>query len=148
MKLADALSGVTVPAFDTAPFIYFIERHPVYLDLMREIVRRIDAGAIVGRSSVVTLTEVLTRPKQVGDLITEQAYRRRLLGSRNFMLVPIDTDTAADAANLRARYRLRTPDALQIAAALRAGGEAFLTNDTALGRVTELRVLLLDDLEL
>lgn len=140
MKLADALAGVTVLGFDTAPFIYLIERHPTYLNLMRETVRRVDAGTIGGCSSVVTLTEVLAKPKQ--------AYRRRLLGSRNFMLVPIDAATADDAAGLRARYRLRPPDALQIAAALRAGSAAFLTNAAALRHVSELRVLMLDDLEL
>jgi predicted nucleic acid-binding protein len=43
---------------------------------------------------------------------------------------------------------LRTPDALQIATALEAGCEAFLSNDAGLRRVTELRVLILDDLEL
>jgi predicted nucleic acid-binding protein len=39
-------------------------------------------------------------------------------------------------------------DALQIAVALEAGCEAFLTNDRTLKRVTELRVLVLDELEL
>jgi predicted nucleic acid-binding protein len=46
---------------------------------------------------------------------------------------------------LRARHRLRTPNALQIAAALSVGCRAFLTNDASLGRMNELRVLGLDD---
>jgi hypothetical protein len=37
---------------------------------------------------------------------------------------------------------------IAIAAALSAGWEAFLTNDADLRRVTELRVLVLDELEL
>jgi predicted nucleic acid-binding protein len=49
---------------------------------------------------------------------------------------------------LRARYNLRTPDALQISAALETSCQAFLTNDTQLKRVTELRMLILDELEL
>jgi predicted nucleic acid-binding protein len=53
---------------------------------------------------------------------------------------------AARAAELRARYRLKLADALQLALALQAGCEAFLTNDLALRRVAELRVLVLDDL--
>jgi predicted nucleic acid-binding protein len=39
-------------------------------------------------------------------------------------------------------------DALQIATALIAGCAALLANDTRLQRVTELRVLVLDELEL
>jgi predicted nucleic acid-binding protein len=55
---------------------------------------------------------------------------------------------AERAADLRARYGLKTPDALQIGCALESGCDAFLCNDLALKRVTELRVLALDELEL
>ena len=110
--------------------------------------RRLDQGFFIGQSSVITLTEVLTLPKRLGNTLVEQAYRDLLLNSRNFTLLPIDIQAAEIAADLRARYNLRTPDAIQIAAALSAGCEAFLTNDAALKRVTELRVLTLDELEL
>ena len=96
---------------------------------------------------MVTLTEVLTQPKQKGNTTVEQEYRDLLLYSRNFKLLPIEADIAERAADLRARYHLRTPDALQIAAALIAGCQAFLTNDPPLKRVIELRVLVLDDLK-
>ena len=148
MKIDNALAGVTQLGLDTPPFIYFVERHPAYVDRVREIIRRIDAGAIRGFSSVVTLTEVLTQPKRQGQTQIETNYRDLLCYGRNFSLLPIDVATADQAADLRARYQLRTPDALQLAAALAVGCQAFLTNDTTLRRVTELRVLVLDDLEL
>jgi predicted nucleic acid-binding protein len=144
-KVDDALVGVSALGFDTAPLIYFVERHPNYVDIVRTFVQRVDAGTILGYSSVVTLTEVLTQPKQKGNTIVEQGYRDPLLHSRNFKLLALDAIIAERAADLRARYRFRTPDALQIAAALAAGCQAFLTNDTALKRAIELRVLLLDD---
>jgi len=148
MKIDDALVGVTLLGIDTSPFIYFVERHPNYVDRVREIIRRIDGGIIRGVSSVVTLTEVLTHPKRQGQTQIETNYRDLLCHGRNFSLLPIDVATADQAADLRARYNLRTPDALQLAAALSVGSQAFLTNDTALQRVTELQVLVLDDLEL
>jgi predicted nucleic acid-binding protein len=49
---------------------------------------------------------------------------------------------------LRAGYNLRTPDALQIATAVELNCQAFLTNDKQLQPVAELRVLILDELEL
>jgi predicted nucleic acid-binding protein len=147
-KLDDALLTVTRLGFDTPPIIYFVERHTKYLDLVREILRRLDQGLFIGQSSVITLTEVLTIPKRLGHTLVEQAYRDLLLNSRHFTLLPIAIPAAEIAADLRARYNLRTPDALQIAAALSAGCQAFLTNDVALKRVTELRVLILDELEL
>ena len=63
---------------------------------------------------MITLTEVLTQPKQKGNMTLEQEYRDLLLHSRNFTLIPIDSAVAERAADLRARYRFRTPDALQI----------------------------------
>jgi predicted nucleic acid-binding protein len=49
---------------------------------------------------------------------------------------------------LRARYRLRTPDALHVACAIDMGCEAFLTNDKGIKHVEITRVLVLDELEL
>jgi predicted nucleic acid-binding protein len=44
------------------------------------------------------------------------------------------------------RYQIRTPDALQLAAAISAEADAFLTNDHALKRVKEITVLVMDDI--
>jgi len=60
----------------------------------------------------------------------------------------IDQDVAHQAAELRATYNITLADALQIAVALHMGCEAFLTNDGALERVKELRVLVVEKLEL
>lgn len=148
MRLDDVLVGTTALGFDTAPFIYFVERHPSYLAVMREIIRRVDAGELEGYSSVVTLTEVLTLPMRLGKGGIVQEYRDVLLHSRHFTPIPLNAALAERAALLRARYTLRTPDALQIATALHAGCQSFLTNDRALKRVTDLRVLILQELEL
>ncbi len=74
VKLDDALEGVTRLGLDTSPLIYFVERNPKYLDLVREIIRRVDVGEIEARSSVVTLAEVLTKPKQSGNADIEAQY--------------------------------------------------------------------------
>jgi predicted nucleic acid-binding protein len=97
---------------------------------------------------VITLTEVLVHPFRQGNQHLGDQYRALLVTSRDFLTLHIDAAIAEQAADLRARYGLRTPDALQISAALAAGCTAFLTNDARLQRVTELRVLVLDELEL
>lgn len=60
----------------------------------------------------------------------------------------IDDTTASSAASLRARYQLKTPDALDVATAIEMGCDAFLTNDAGIKRVTELHVLILNEIEL
>ena len=112
------------------------------------IFQRVANGTLRGLTSVITLSEVLVHPLGQGNTPLRDAYFRLLLNSRDFATLSIDAAIAERAAELRARYGLRTPDALQIATALIAGCTAFLTNDVRLKRVTELRVLVLDDLML
>lgn len=97
---------------------------------------------------MITLTEVLIHPLRRGDAALQSQYSDLLVNAANFQTLPIDIAAAMSAADLRARYNLRMPDALQVATAITAGCEAFLTNDAALQRVTELRILVLDQLEL
>ena len=148
MKIADALRGVRQLGIDSAPLIYLVEKHPTYFDQVVFIMRHIHNGSIDGVASVLALTEVLVHPLRTGNQTLAQDYENILLNSTGFRLVPVDTNVARQSADLRARYNLRTPDALHIATALEAGCEAFLTNDLALKRVTEVRVLALDELEL
>jgi len=55
---------------------------------------------------------------------------------------------ALEAAQIRAKYNLQLPDAFQIAVGLVAKCEAFFKNDVGFRRVTELSILLLDELEI
>ena len=126
IKLDQALAGVSKLGFDTPPIIYFIETHPQYDALVTEVFRHIAGASFEGFTSVITLSEVLVQPLRHANTRLQQTYRDILIRTRNF----------------------RTPDALQLAAVLSAGCQAFLTNDAALQRVTELRVLVLDELEL
>lgn len=50
------------------------------------------------------------------------------------------------AAAFRARYRLTTPDAIQVATALLHGAVRFYGNDKALRRIKEIECVVLDDL--
>jgi predicted nucleic acid-binding protein len=148
VKLDDALRDIVTLGIDTAPFIYLVEDHPRYGPLAFDVFRRIDAGRVIGITSVITLGEVLVHPLRHGNIGLHQEYRDLLLESQGLRTVGIDVVTAEMAALLRATYGMLLPDALQIAVALREGGQAFLTNDRRLARVTEIRVLVLDDLEL
>jgi predicted nucleic acid-binding protein len=62
-------------------------------------------------------------------------------------LVPPGYDIAQEAAQLRAGYGLRVPDALLLATALHEDAQAFLTNDTRLRRLKAegLTVMVLAD---
>ena len=148
MNIRDALRGVQRLYTETAQLIYYVEEHPTYVAKMDAIIAAIEEQSIEAVSSVITLTEVLTQPFKLGNTRLEQEYRDILLYSREFRLLPITSRIAESAADLRARYNLRTPDALHVAAGIDARCDTFLTNDTGMKRVTEIAVLVLDELEL
>jgi predicted nucleic acid-binding protein len=96
-------------------------------------------------TSVVTLIEVLTKPLREGRVELAQTFHPYLTQGKNLNLVSLAPDIAEQAAALRARYRFKTPDAIQLATALASGCAVFITNDAQLKRATELRVIVLDD---
>ncbi len=148
MKISDALEGIQRLYIETAPLIYYVEENPTYVARMDAIIAAIENRPIEAVSSVITLAEVLTHPFKLGDARLEQEYRDILLNSEEFRLLPVTSRIAESAADLRARYNLRTPDALHVAAGMDTGCDAFLTNDAGIKRVTEIVVLVLAELEL
>jgi len=97
-------------------------------------------------TSFVTLVEVLVHPLREGRPELAEEYRDILLRSPALTAIPLDEGIAEEAAELRARHNLRTPDAIQIATAIRSGASWFLTNDAALANLSEISVLVLKQL--
>jgi predicted nucleic acid-binding protein len=145
-ELPIAPASVQRLGIDTAPFIYFLERHPLFASAVRGFFERAERGELSLVTSTVTLAEVLTKPFAENADAIATAYRSILTTSPYIRLLPIDVATAEQAAHLRARYRLKTPDAIQLAVSIRAGCDAFLTNDGGLKRVQEIPVLVLSEL--
>jgi predicted nucleic acid-binding protein len=148
VNIRDALEGVQRLYMETAPLIYYVEENSTYVAKMDVIIATIEDRSLEAVSSVITLTEVLTHPFKRGDTRLEREYRDILLNSGGFRLLPVTSRLAESAADLRARYNLRTPDALHVATGIDATCDAFLTNDAGIKRVTEIAVLVLDELEL
>jgi predicted nucleic acid-binding protein len=72
-----------------------------------------------------------------------------ITGNRaDFRLLGITPAVAERAAHLRAKYNIKAPDALQVASAIEAGCEAFLTHDFGLRRITDIKVVIVGELEL
>ena len=75
-----------------------------------------------------------------------EEYRNILLQSPALNAIPLDEGIAEEAAGLRACYNLRTPDAIQVATAIRSGASWFVTNDAGLANLSEISVLVLKQL--
>jgi predicted nucleic acid-binding protein len=130
---------------DTAAFLYLVEEHPIYLPLVIPVFVAIDQGKIRGVTSALTILETTVVPLRAGDEALARRYEALLTNSRGLTLVPLDLDLLRTAAHLRAVTRLKTPDAIQLAAALAEGCTTFLTNDHRCPQLPGVRILQLDD---
>ncbi|HDL85995.1 MAG TPA: PIN domain-containing protein [Candidatus Acetothermia bacterium] len=133
---------------DTMVFIYHLQDHPTYAPLTYVIFEAWEKGRNFGITSVITMLEILVKPKRDGNFEATRDYEELLTTYPNLSILDVDLQVAILAADLRAKYAIRTPDALQIATAVCAGASGFITNDEQLKQVAEegIEVLLLDDL--
>ena len=127
-------------AIDTAIFIYFIEKNPRFLPLIDPLFREADDGIRELVTSALTLLEVLVVPLRVRNRSLADRYEALLTRSRGIRLVDMTRDQLRAAAQLRATTGFKTPDALQVAAAIGAGCRTFLTNDRRLPSVSGLQI--------
>jgi predicted nucleic acid-binding protein len=132
-------------ALDTAVFIYFAEEHPEFLPVARPLFVAADRGELEVVTSAVTLLEVVVVPYRAGNLPLAARYEALLTRSRGVRLVELDRAQLRTAAQLRAIHGIRTPDALQLAAALTARCSAFTTNDRRLPTIPGLRIIQLSE---
>jgi len=130
---------------DTAIFIYFVEEHPAFLPLVEPVFEAIDSGKIKAVTSALTLLETIVVPLRSGDHALAKRYESLLTGSRGLTFVQLELPVLRAAAHLRALTRLKTPDAIQLAAALTEGCTTFLANDHRFPQLPGIRILQLDD---
>jgi len=140
MGLIDDLPAGRI-GIDTAVFIYFIEEDPRVLPVILPLFREVDEGKREVVTSALTLLEVLVVPYRVGNRPLAEQYEALLTRSRGVQLIEVTREQLRAAAQLRAVTRVKTPDALQLVAALGAGCTTFVTNDRRLPAVPGLRVV-------
>ena len=123
---------------DTVVAIYLVEQPSGFGPTAGAAIARLPPTALVGFD--LLRMECLIHPRRLNDTSRESDFERFF--QHNYL--PFRTMDAAlfdQATDLRAKYsKLKTPDALHLAAAITSGCDAFVTNDLRLKVVTEIRV--------
>ena len=145
MGWVDSLSGKVV-GLDTAPVIYYIERNPQYIEMLRLFFQAVDRGDCSVVSSIVTFLEGLVIPIRQGNTDLVRQYHNLLFKTKGLKTIFLDQQIAEEAARLRAFHKIRTPDSIQVATAITMEAAFFLTNDKRLPSLPNLKILMLDDL--
>jgi hypothetical protein len=76
LKLLSLLKNAKAIAQDTAPFIYFIEENPTYINIVEPLFQEISRGNLRAFTSHITLIEVLIKPmEEHNDDLTRDTAR-------------------------------------------------------------------------
>jgi predicted nucleic acid-binding protein len=123
---------------DSAPIIYTLEANARYADRYAALFHRHANGEIDLAVTTVTIAEVLTGPLKAGEEALARRYRAVL---ESWQVVDFTSSIAESAARLRGQYRLRLPDAIQLASALAINADALVTHDRDFAAVRGMRIL-------
>ena len=146
MIFSEALKKIKTIFLDTAPVIYFIEAHHQFGPPVRQVIELMNENRIQAVTSVLTLSEVLPKPVETGNDELAEKFKTYLKNGQNLTLLPITEIIGESGGVLRGEYpHLKTVDAVQIATALDAEADAFLTNDKSLSGIKEIKIIVLKD---
>lgn len=127
-------------ALDASTVIYWVEGS----DALRErISRRLDVVRAdpAGQLMASRLARLECRVKPLRDLNTVLLGEYdAVFGAARFVLMDVTAAVLDRATELRARHGFKTPDAIQLASAIEAGADAFLTGDAGLTKCPGLDV--------
>ncbi len=123
---------------DAAPWIYVLEDNAQFAPLFLGLFEAAELGRLQLALTTVTLAEVLAGPFKAKQIALAKRYEKAL---NRYQVVPLSASIASMAAQLRAQYRLKFPDAVQLASALDIGAAALVTHDRDFSRVQGLPVL-------
>jgi predicted nucleic acid-binding protein len=123
---------------DSAPIIYTLEGNADFAARFAPMFQRHAQGELTLAVTTITIAEVLTGPLKAGEEALAKRYRAVL---ESWQVVDFTAQTAESAARLRGIYRLKLPDAIQLASALAINANALVTHDRDFARVTGITVL-------
>lgn len=114
---------------DACLLIYAIENHPDWAATVRSAMAREPAESFA--ISPLVKMECMVKPLKTGNLALQGRYEA---GLNQLVQLAMPEPVFLQAAQLRARFGLKTPDALHLACAQHHGCAALWTNDARLAQ--------------
>ena len=128
---------------DTNIFTYYLDRNSHFYAKTEELFTQIARKNLLIITSVITLTELLSfKASQLQLNKLEQEF----LLTPNLEVIDVGLEVAKEAARIRREYGFRLPDSVQLATALDAKAQTFITNDKRLKLFKRLPVTLLTEI--
>lgn len=124
---------------DTCCFIYLVEGEPKWRAVVEQRLRSLEPISKLITSQLARL-ECRTKPMRDGNRSLLERYDA-LFGADRVAVLDVSEQVIDRATELRARYGLKTPDAIHLATAIESSAAEFWTADAALSRCTDIAVM-------
>lgn len=141
------ISRGDIIGIDTMVFIYHLEDNLKFSNITEKLFDNIENGKYHAVTSIITLLEILVKSKMEKNFQITSDYRDLLLTFPNLKFSQVDLQVSDIASTLRAKYKIKTPDAIQIATAISEKAKVFITNDEQLKIINDIDIILLSELE-
>jgi len=143
--LFDRLTDATLVHVDARVLALHLIGESRFLPLTRRLVAAIRDGEVRAQTSVMTLYQLLAEVYRRGERERAREVARSLMVHEGLQLVPATDEIAVQAAQVRAQLGGRPERAIQIATALVAGADVYVTEGSGLRRIVGMTVANLED---
>lgn len=143
-ELIGRLTEAGLVHIDASVFALHLTAHPRYATLTRCVLEGLRDGLFEGRTSAVTLYQLLAEPYRRGDSDAADRMQSLLAALPGLEIVPVTAVIAGRAAQVKAQIGGSLERAIQIATALGADAELLVTQRSTLRRIAGMPVEQLD----
>lgn len=130
---------------DTNIFVSILNKEKNH-QTSKNILKSIHEGKHTGITSTICIAEVLSGFYSRGEEEKGNRYLADVKSINNLKIVDMDLDIAKEAAKIRARYKLKLPDAM-IIATCKACGCILVTKDVELTSIKDVQVMMPKDVK-
>ena len=141
-----ALEKSRVLFLDTGAVVRLLQMHPDYYPVVSSVLDFAYENNLTILVSNVTLFELSKKAFAAGEGLLSRQYREFFEQSRNVKACEVTGEIAVKAAELAAK-NLSTEESMRLATAYVCGADCILTDCTAFRDMTDIPVVLLDEVE-
>lgn len=131
---------------DTNIFVYFLEKHDQYFDLVLPFFQLFNQGLSLAYTGDAAVAETLYKPYQADDLFRVNEFKAFFNDDEFITVLPHTTKIFDLAAEIAAKQNMKLIDALHYSTALVAGCQFILTNDAGFISNSRIEVIQLREL--
>ncbi len=143
-SLRQVLTEAGVVHVDAGVLALHLTGDPRYLPLTRVVLGGLRDGEFAGRTSAITVYQLLVEPYRSGREQTAERVEMLVAALPGLEMVPVSATICRQAAQVKAQIGGGLARAIQIATALAGDADVYVTRRSALRRIAGLGVAPLD----